>query len=397
MKNTSLDGLRGIGAFTVIITHFLGAFYPSSLHHNFPHIFPLNENPSLGFQIATSPFFTILFSGGLALMVFFVLSGYVLTIPYFRDGAVLPLQKRAWGRYLRLNIPIASVILIAWIVHALGLYVNVPAAELSGSTRWLGSFFPADATGATALADALWRAVFFGNGTFDPPLWTLRIEFVGSLYLLVFYMLKPRERTLLPLALCFLFIHAVHRGDSLYFYAIFAGALLHQVKIKGSWRWPLALAGLYFGSFQFGSIVYDFLPGVTWGGEQVWDRKTIYHTIGAVMLTTAVIDGFGRGFLESRPVQFLAKISFSMYLLHMIVLCSLSCAIYLYAPHSRGLMALNLVVYLAVCVLASIVFERVVDRRAIDWSHRFAQYLFRKPAAQAAAVRATADKADLPR
>jgi peptidoglycan/LPS O-acetylase OafA/YrhL len=128
--------------------------------------------------------------------------------------------------------------------------------------------------------------------------------------------------------------------------------------------------GLYFGGFQFESYFYNFLPEVT-----VWEKKTFYNAIGAVLLTAAVVKGFGVQFFESKLIQFLGRISFSMYLLHFIILCSVSSYLCTYFYNSHMLPVIQLAVYLLLCLLASKLFEKYVDRPAIKISHQVSSYI----------------------
>lgn len=101
-KDRSADGLRGMAAFNVAICHFVSAFLPAMLHKNYPSIFSESIEKSAIFDFLTSPPATLFFNGNFAVVLFFVLSGYVLTIPYFAKNEKTVIQKRLWARYLRL-------------------------------------------------------------------------------------------------------------------------------------------------------------------------------------------------------------------------------------------------------------------------------------------------------
>jgi peptidoglycan/LPS O-acetylase OafA/YrhL len=378
LKNRSADGLRGIAAFNVVISHFFAAFLPTLLHKNYP-VFPAEQAPGTAYEIFTSPLLSVFYNGHLPVLVFFALSGYVLTLPYFVDEHAAPvLQQRLWGRYLRLNVPIAAAILLSYAVYRLGLYANVQAAAVSGSTRWLAIFYPDGIPFTSMLREALFGSIVLGDATFIPPLWTLRVEFLGSLYVLAFFLVKPRGHLVLPMLPVFLLLYALYRQESIFFYVIFVGTMLNRVRFGRGTGLLLVVCGLYFGGFQFESAAYDFLPSIRVFGFELWTKKDFYSSLGAILLTAAVTQGFGKPFFEHRIVQFLGRISFPLYLLHFILLCSLASLIYLHFPQRPLFLALNFAVYACAGLLLASVFERYVDRKAIKLAHRSTLRLFGK-------------------
>lgn len=378
-KNKSADGLRGIASLNVALAHFAAAFMPAMLHSSYPTVFNENTNPTLLFKILTSPFFTLFYNGHFAVLVFFVLSGYVLSLPYYknRDNSSLALKKRLWGRYVRLNLPIIAAITLSYTIYRCGLYFNAQAAGLSGSVPWLDRYFTPGIALSDAIRQALYQSILFGKETIVPPLWTLKVEFVGSLYLLLFYLAKPKTYDFAALGLVFCLIYALHEQDSIYFYALFLGALLNTIQTSARSRLGLFLIGLYFGAFQFESAFYNFLPQISLHGHELWDKKAIYNTIGALCVTAAVIQGFGANLFQSRLFQFLGKTSFSLYLVHFIVLCSFASFLYIHFPRDIASLGLLLGGYLTVCFAVAMVFERFVDRTSIGLSHKISTRLFK--------------------
>jgi peptidoglycan/LPS O-acetylase OafA/YrhL len=169
----------------------------------------------------------------------------------------------------------------------------------------------------------------------------------------------------------------VYQQESIYFYVIFAGAMLNVIRPGRKAMLAIAMFGLYFGCFQFETPVYDFLPPLQVFGLQLWEKKDFYNALGAVLLTAAVTQGFGKSFLEHRFIQFLGRISFPLYLIHFIVLCSLACRMYLHFPRSPLYLAFEFVVYVLACVLVASIFERYVDKNAIRLAHRATSRLFK--------------------
>lgn len=377
-KDRSADGLRGLAALSVVFTHFIAAFLPSVLRHNYPELSQAPPTLSPTLELLSLPFPSVLYNGHFAVLLFFVLSGYVLTKPYFLERDITTLKKRLWSRYLRLNLPIAAAVVLSYLVFKLGLYFNVEAAPLSGSTfAWLRSQYSSDIPTSKAVLEATYQSIVFGSGVLLPPLWTLKVEFIGSIYLLLFYIIKPADRHILPLLALLAMIAVIHRSDAVYYAAILFGSVLNKVQLQRGCAWGAFTLGIYFAGYQADSSMYAALPSAALVSTSSTLTKTIYNTFGAALVTAAVVSGgMGRTLLEHRIVQFLGRISFSIYLLHFIVLCSLASYLYVVMPRTPTNLALILSVYVTTCIVLSAAFERVIDRPAIAVARRFASHLF---------------------
>ena len=110
--------------------------------------------------------------------------------PYYAGNQIETLRDRYLKRYLRLSIPIAASVLLGYALMRAGLLTSAAGAELSHSD-WLKTYwsFPPSLVGA--LQDAAYRVIFLGEFRFNPPLWTMKIEFIGSLITFAFYALMP--------------------------------------------------------------------------------------------------------------------------------------------------------------------------------------------------------------
>src|ERR1044071_1561214 len=100
-----LEGARALLAVVVVVHHFILLFYPSV---------SIGSYNLADFQAETQPFSVVLahsplnifMNGHLAVSVFLVISGYVLTLPYITSGNTNLLGKAALKRYFRLSIPV---------------------------------------------------------------------------------------------------------------------------------------------------------------------------------------------------------------------------------------------------------------------------------------------------
>ena len=93
----SLDGLRGIACVVVVICHYLQIYVPAAFERNFPDLF--GEK-----WLVNSPL-NLLFNGHAAVILFFVLSGFVLSAPFFRGVGWGWYARSIIKRYPRLAIP----------------------------------------------------------------------------------------------------------------------------------------------------------------------------------------------------------------------------------------------------------------------------------------------------
>ncbi|CAH7041537.1 Acyltransferase 3 [Vibrio chagasii] len=361
MYYKELDGLRGMAALNVMVAHFICAFLPSLMGYNYPGIFNVPDNPSTIFTIISSPLVTILYNGHFAVLLFFVLSGFVLTSPYFNDNK-LSLKKRVWSRYVRLGIPVAVSIALGFLVVKLGFFYNKEAASLSGSTSWLINFYN-DVTYEELFRNMFYKGLILGDGTLNPPLWTLKIEFLGSLLLLTFYIVKPNGYELIYVIIISFFLYLLLGSESIYYMALFAGALINTIESL-RFKWLVLLVGVYFSGYQYHSLFYSWLPTFS-----AVDDKTLYNAIAALFVVTSVKFGCFSCFFKSRFCQFLGKTSFSAYLLHMIVLCSLISYLYVNLVGSTLDLIVLFVGYIFLVYSSSLAYFYLVDKKSVKLSH----------------------------
>lgn len=166
----ALEALRGYASIVVVFHHFALGFLPT---------FKARMAEGL-------PAYTVgwLLNGTGAVYVFFLLSGFVLTLKYFESGDPKALVRAAIKRLPRLWPPAAYGVLIGYLALRFHLNFNSEAAALSGSD-WLAKFAYADQTHDVSLFRALKESVTlflrYRILQFNSNLWTMVVEFYGSL------------------------------------------------------------------------------------------------------------------------------------------------------------------------------------------------------------------------
>jgi peptidoglycan/LPS O-acetylase OafA/YrhL len=165
-RYTSLDGLRGLAALVVLIHHcFLVSPQLSAA---------VDSNGTGHFDSwvwwTTFTPLHLVWAGQEAVFVFFILSGFVLTLPFVRS------MQTSWAAYyprriLRIYLPVwASLIfalLMAWMV---------PRLASVGLSPWVNVHDEAP----NVLSDAF---LLRGAGSLNSPLWSLQWEMIFSLTL----------------------------------------------------------------------------------------------------------------------------------------------------------------------------------------------------------------------
>ncbi len=295
----SLQGLRGVAAATVVVSHALGIFYVSG--------------KDIGTILETfgpiSHFSGIL--AAKAVWVFFVLSGFVLTHQ---------LASKPIGTFRFLGSRLVRLYLPVWVAICLNLIV-VALIQRSGRVIdfWIGSH-PDSITPLGLVQEFL----LIPEGYFLGPLWSLKWEVVFSLLVVLFWKAEvigrfPVSTVALSLVIA-TYGELVQNGWFKYIPMFVIGMALHSMllKIKEKRIAPrfeilaLVIAGL------LPTIAYVATSNVFLGEalRYVVDVPTSLTAI-CVLFYVLIRGGFTPKVLETKPLQSLGDFSYSLYLFHL--------------------------------------------------------------------------------
>lgn len=386
-----LNGLRGFCALWVLAAHEVMIYLPMALTGE-PHLRHLGG--SWEDILALLPFYEVNF----AVCIFFLLSGFVLPLRYWQQEQRSSgcLTDAACRRYIRLTGPVFGAMLLAWLLMQAGWMRNQAVAEFTLTTEVVGGNGALVFHTPMSLLEFL-RAAFYDVYTLGFPglfrqidfaLWTMPFELQGSMMALAFLALlgRLRHRDVFYLGLCFF-------AGSTYFLAFPLGVWLsdicfardrEQVRLflagKAWLPWLCLLLGLYLGRFREigGEAAYEWLRQLLiWPGV---DRTALLHTIGGAFFLYGVLQlkwlqrFFGLSWLVS-----LGRYSFSMYLVHVPVLCSVEAALFMhFFKHGFGYgtsLVISFLLSLPVIALLTWGLDRFFDRPAQKFSRRFARWL----------------------
>ena len=313
-KIVAFDAVRGLAALAVVFYHLTLAFLPGL------------------YAARLNPFFHVVVEGAFHVRVFFVLSGFVLSLSYFRAPRLDILRSLAIRRYFRFLIPVAASVFLAYVLMIAGLYFNEQCGSLLGQppNYWFRIYNRFQPSFLEACKQSVWTAYFGGTGldSYNNVLWTMAVELKGSYLVFGFLALFGELRYRWLAYILFILILHWTLGDLGGLYGCFlAGVGFCDLYVigyttKGVTAFVLVLTGLFFGGLTPGWLaIRGYSMSVMSYGDCL--------SIGAALLIAGVAASSDvRRFLTGRPLVFLGKVSFPLYLVHLPMLFSVGAGVY---------------------------------------------------------------------
>ncbi len=380
----ALEGLRGVAAIMVVVFHMLLIFWCYMIYG--PVISDGIQNMRFEDNLYASPLFS-LYSGTFAVAIFFVLSGFVLSIGFFTTGKVQILQKLAAKRYLRLMLPALASIMLAWLIMSLNLS-NIEQAHAVTQSAWLGPHWAFEPSFFDAIWQGIWSIFTTNEVYYNPVLWTMLYEFIGSLFIFLILILfgKLEKRWIVYIFFIFLTFKTWYLAFIL---GMILADLYSQKKFPFTNTSPklmgtILVLGMFFGGYpSFGPTNTSIYETLKISGLTDTQNLSLYTTVGALLVIVGVltVPAVSRVF-STRFISGLGKYTFSLYLTHSLVLFTVTTGLFVWFISFMGfnraaLLALTLSI--PVIVLVSYLFERYVDAPSIKASGVFANWMLGLP------------------
>lgn len=285
--------------------------------------------PYEGWQGIPRIFQSRLTNGNFAVCIFFVLSGYVLVRPFVRSGDLASAGEAALRRYFRLTpVALASVLLsyLAW--QTIGFSTKAMAYYGPGF-GWMAETYQFTPSLTGAIYNGL-IGIYAGDNAYNGPLWTIGIELWGSIFLFGYAALFIKSRNLILISvITSATLIAAFKIQGIYYSLFIAGAVIAaDDRLIG--KWPLVIPALYLGSIDQWSPDALALFGAVRLPLATFNDTVAPHAIAACLLLSAVLGSQAiRRALETKLAQWLGRISYSLYAIHIIVLFSAGNAVFL--------------------------------------------------------------------
>jgi peptidoglycan/LPS O-acetylase OafA/YrhL len=306
-----LDSIRGLASFAVLLNHLYLVL------------------PMLPLLFRYSPL-KVIVSGNASVIMFFVLSGFVLFLPFLR-GFAGTYRTFVIKRIFRIYIPY-----LASIIFAVLMYTLLAKGSIPGIDAWQSGI------NLKLLLEHLSLIINTDTRAFNNVIWSLVHEIRISVYFPLIALCVMRLNWKVNLFICLLLsipnglkdLFSLDYGyttllDTMHYTSMFlVGALLAKnldilTAIYKKWskarKWLILLVAFLSYTYSsaiitivlklglpYGFVIYDYM--VT-GASGIF----IIYAIGSIRLSNLLL---------KKPMIFLGKISYSLYLIHLIVLFS---------------------------------------------------------------------------
>lgn len=327
-----VNSLKGFFAIVVLLRHYANGFLPALYTGNeLDSKILFNNGKSLETLINVSPIY-FLINGGFAVYIFWTLSAFLIGYHYFSGCGHLEMQKKAIKKYFGILFPIILTYFFAYSLMKLNLFFNVQASQFTCS-NWLSGFYQFEPTIKNLLWNAFIETFFTANVPYNAVLWTMKFEFIGSIFsimiLQLFGSVKNRKPVYFMIAILISTIFPIQ------YQCFLIGILLSDIYIhkqhdlSGLWSYVLLLLGFWGGCFPS-----DFWPKFR-GSEKIpanfslfychFDVRSLIYCISAGLIIAAIMNGKkSKTYLRNSFFEAFGKSSLGIYMLHLIVECSFS-------------------------------------------------------------------------
>lgn len=361
-----LDGIRGVAAIIVVINHFRNAFYDASLNSNI-------------FVFLWDRLKYFFFTGEFCVQLFFVLSGFVLAYnSFYREGF---LNKQWVKRVVRLALPVSITSIFYWIFVHYRLFYFDQLCNIYCS-GWASNHWVVEYSFMQFTKRLIYDFFLFSDWQFimnnNSSLWTIPVELYWSyLLFIIFYFINKLKSLILKngvtiIYAILLFLIGNFKGVE-YLPLFVAGALLAlNFKFIVSFQNNKKLNVFIFASL----VILTYIIERNWLYQLEFTTLKFTYIIAILYVFFALRSSLIQQIFSHSIIKWLGKISFALYLIHLLVIGSISSKLFILFPFLRfdfGLLIL-LVLTMSLTLIASHLFTNYIDENLMK---KFDEFLFK--------------------
>lgn len=353
-----IDGItmvKGLGAIVILFYHFFQQYLPAVINDN-----PELRRYSWEAIISETPLYAFV-NAQFWIAVFWSISGFLLSYwfyKYLRQKKVKFLVGHAVKKYIVYVVPLVVVSIFSWLLKVCGGYFNKENANFLNTS--FGTLYEFEPNFFEALKEAFCSCWFLGEAKYNPVLWTMKVELFGTVLVLCFLYIFgkcKRGRCILWFLLgtvCIVFdvqflaiVMGAFAGDIYCHYGCMQNKVVKCLAIISA----MCLGGVPFMHTRQG--VYVLFPAL---------NPWVYYAVASFILLMAIPDLSGNKNIFCACLNGIGKKSFSIYIIHFVIQCSVSSLLGILLgkniPLTYGeLILLILIAHILIVACASILYD----------------------------------------
>ena len=358
-----ITGFKGWLALLVVIHHFGLVFFPSLVNGDGRYLFISKKMTK---TIIQSPFNFIGYGGALAVSFFFIISGYLIAKKNYNKS--IDISNKMLDRYKKLVRPVLYSSLFALVLVTICKKIDL------FWNPWLSSFSyykNVEPNIILCLYQSFVDTFATGAATFNPPLWTMSAELLGSLFLyILFHIFKNNEKFYHILFIILLIF--LRTNISYFIFGVFVEKFEREgyfsiIKNNVIIKLILLILCIYLFGFTYLSCstnTYVILNKLFTYKYTIIDSVTLVRYISSVLFFILLINSKVLIRIFSFKISYLlGKISLPLYLLHWPILYTL--IIYItykfngFINNKTIVIFSSLLLFVLICIIISIVYNIV--------------------------------------
>jgi peptidoglycan/LPS O-acetylase OafA/YrhL len=371
---SEIDGLRGLAALLVCCSHIQLAFWNSA---------PTDIANAIGPH--ASRLILALLDGEFYVWLFWVMSAVVLSIRFHQAAqqeANTILTDSAIRRLPRLWLPVAITSFVSYALLASGLQDNHRLADELGAApdTWI-RFWNAFTPSFSGITKFIFIEALFDYDapkTYNNVLWTMQIELEGSLFLFALLALFGKSRFRYWIYLISILILSVKGCHWLTSFVV--GAAICDLYINNPLQDPSSLKS--FGEQIQSSTAFLLTSSLAIayaiGLPNYFGVANL--VISSLVTILALQSHLAKRILRGNFFQFLGKISFGLYLIHVPMLFTIGTPILLFLDSflpREGAIPASMLILLVLSVLLGWFTWLIADRPSANFSRVISNLLYR--------------------
>lgn len=363
----SITAIKAVSCFLVFTTHWWGTFYGWGSGK-------LNQLLSWG------PF-RLLTYGSMMVCIFVMLSSTLTALKVYR-GKPYSWAEEMGKRYLRLAVPIFATSLAVYLLLRFGLFQNQQAALLL-ENDWLAMYYAQPQSVKNLFITSFVTSIVNGDSSFYGPLWMMKYIFFGTVFSIVLAeAMKGMNRagkavTVAVIFAMFLVVNSYYLccllGNVTALMILEMEKRLEATKNKKRMWVILSAAVFCFGvylslrSFVIAAFLQAHGIGMALGDAVFW------ITISGAVMVWGILPFWSLCLERGKPLWKRALLwvgdrSFSVFLVHWLVITTFSCRFYTSFHESPAWLSVgvNFLATTAVMFLCTEIFYVVFEQKAFQ-------------------------------